>query len=162
MDASSSSEERNVKPGLRPEELVPYVREYLGLMEDKKVLDAEVKRRQAEYRKSRDALLQRLKPLEKRLHKVEDVLKQTIINEKLPGIKYKHYIFTIEEKAVYKHNVDKIVEALNTNPIEHFSHDKKTLAKIIADAVKKKARDNSDEVRKNHENMGLRIRVLPS
>lgn len=147
---------------LRAEDLVPYVREYLGLLEDKNVLEKELKRCLHDYRKVRDNLIQKLKPVEKRFHKVEDVLKRTIVRERLPGLKYKNCIFTIEERPVYKQNVDKIIEALNTNPIEHYGSDKKMFAKIIADAVKKKCRDNSEEVRKNYQNMGLKVRVIAS
>lgn len=147
---------------LRPEELVPYVREYLGLLEEKRVLDLELKRCLHDYRKARDRIMSKRKPIEDRFNKVEDIVKRTIVQQKLPGVKYKQYIFTIEEKPVYKPQIDKITEALDRNPVEHFSHDKKTLAKIIVDAVKKKIRDNSDDVKKNHMNMGLKIRVLPS
>jgi len=147
---------------LRPDELVPFVREYLGLLEEKKILDSEMKRCLTDYRKLRDKLLHKRRPIEERFTKVENVLKKTIIQQKLPGVKYKQYIFTLEERPVYKPQIEKIVEALDRNPIEHFSHDKKTLAKIIVDAVKKKIRDKSDDAKKNHVNMGLKIRVIPN
>lgn len=155
-------DEKTGEKGLRPEELVPFVREYLGLLEEKRVLDLELRRCLHDYRKARDRILSKRKPIEERFNKVEEIVKKTIVQQKLPGVKYKQYIFTIEEKPVYKPQIDKITEALDRNPVEHFSHDKKTLAKIIVDAVKKKIRDNSDDVKKNHMNMGLKIRVLPS
>lgn len=143
---------------LRPEELVPYVREYLGLLEDKKVIDSELKRCLDDYRRTRDRLLKKKNPIESRFNKVEETLKNTIIQQKLPGVKYKQYIFTIEEKAVYKPQIDKIMDALHSN--EHFSQDKKALAKIIANAVKKKVRDNSEEAKKNNKHVGIKIRML--
>lgn len=153
-----TGEENNNKPELRPDELVPYVREYLGLIEEKNVLDAEMKRCIEDYKKIRERLLNKRRPIHDRVEKLEDILKRTIVSQKLPGIKYKQYVFTIEEKPIYKPSIDKIVDALNHNPIEHFSNDKKTLAKIIADAVKKKIRDHSDK--NDLSNMTLKTRII--
>lgn len=142
---------------LRPEDMVPYVREYLGLLEDIQVLDNEIKRCFLEYKNRRDKLMQKKKPFDDRFQKIEEIIKQTIHQQKLPGVKYKHYIFTLEPKTLYKRPEDKIIEALERNPLEHFKHDRKTLAKLIADAVKKKARHITNE-KHDCANMCLKIR----
>lgn len=146
------------QPELRPDELVPYVREYLGLMEEKNVLDKELKRCMNEYKKVRERLFNKRKPIHERFIKIEDVLKKTIIEQKLPGIKYKQHVFTIEEKPVYKPPVDKIVDALNNNPIENYSENKETLAKIIAECIKKKIRDHNNK--NNYTHLILKTRVI--
>ena len=128
---------------LRPEEMVPFVREYLGLLEDIQVIDEEVKRCFIEYKSRREKLMAKKKPLDDRFNKIEDIIKRTIHHRKLPGIKYKHFIFTLEPKKLYKRPEDKIIDALERNPIENFTHDRKTLARLIADAVKKKCRNVS-------------------
>ena len=145
---------------LRPEEMIPYVREYLGLMDDKKRMDVEIKRCFAEFKLRRDKLLEKRKPVDDRLAKVEEVIKKTILHQKLPGVKYKQYIFTLDKKPVFKHPAEKIMEALENNPLEQFGNDKKALARIIDDAVKKKCRknDNADEP----SVMELRMRILNS
>lgn len=144
---------------LRPEEMVPFVREYLGLLEDIRVIDEEVKRCFVEYKNRRDRLMAKKKPLDDRFNKIEEIIKGTIHHRKLPGVKYKHFIFTLEPKKLYKRPEDKIIDALERNPIENFTHDRKTLARLIADAVKKKCRSSSND---KHEckNMILRIREL--
>lgn len=145
---------------LRPEEMVPFVREYLGLLEDIQVIDEEVKRCFIEYKSRREKLMAKKKPLDDRFNKIEDVIKRTIHHRKLPGIKYKHFIFTLEPKKLYKRPEDKIIDALERNPIENFTHDRKTLARLIADAVKKKCRNVSSNERHECKNMILRIREL--
>ena len=65
---------------MRPEEMIPYVREYLGLMDEKKTMDTEIKRCFMEYKARRDRLLEKRKPVQDRLIKVEDVLKKTILH----------------------------------------------------------------------------------
>lgn len=144
---------------LRPEEMVPYVREYLGLLADIDVMEEEIKRCFLEYKNRREKLLAKKKPLDDRFHKIEEVIKRTIHYQKLPGVKYKNYIFTLEEKIMYKRPEDKIIEALERNPIENFAHDRKTLAKLIADAVKKKCKRVSGE-KTDYQNMALKIREL--
>lgn len=144
---------------LRPEEMVPYVREYIGLMTDRDVMEEEIKRCFLEYKSRRDKLMAKKKPLDDRFNRIEDVIKRTIHHQKLPGVKYKNYIFTLEEKTLYKRPEDKIIEALERNPIENFTHDRKTLARLIADAVKKKCKRVSGE-RTDYQNMALKIREL--
>lgn len=145
----------NEEPSLRPEEMVPYVREYLGLLEDIAVIDAEIKRCLVEYRKRREALLQKKKPMDDRFRKVENTIKKTIHDQKLPGIRFKNVVFTIEEKVSYKQPEDKIRETLERNPIQN---DSKTLAKLLAEAIRKKCRrvHNGDGAR--YEDMVLRVR----
>lgn len=145
---------------LRPEEMIPYVREYLGLMDDKKRMDIEIKRCFSEFKLRRDRLLEKRRPVDERLGKVEEVIKKMIIHQKLPGVKYKQYIFTLDKKPVYKHPTEKIMEALENNPLEQYGNDKKALARIIADAIKKKSRknDNVDDP----SVMELRMRILNS
>jgi hypothetical protein len=145
---------------LRPEEMVPFVREYLGLLEDIQVIDEEVKRCFMEYKVRREKLMAKKKPMDDRFHKIEDIIKRTIHHRKLPGIKYKHFIFTLEPKKLYKRPEDKIIDALERNPIENYTHDRKTLARLIADAVKKKCRSVSSSERHECQNMILRIREL--
>jgi hypothetical protein len=145
---------------LRPEEMVPYVREYLGLMEDLKVLDAEMKRCLLEYKKRREQLVTKKKPMAERYNQIEEVLKKTIHNQKLPGVKYKNYIFTLEEKVLYKRPEDKIAEALERNPVEHFANDRKTLARLIAQAVKKKCKHQPSTRPCDFNNTTLKIRLL--
>lgn len=145
---------------LRPEEMVPYVREYIGLLEDISVLDDEIKRCFLEYKNRRDKLMMKKKPLDDRFNKIEDIIKQTIHHQKLPGVKYKHYVFTLEPKTLYKRPEDKIIDALERNPIENFTHDRKTLARLIADAVKKKCRSVPSNERHDYKNMCLKIREL--
>lgn len=125
---------------LRPEEMVPYVREYLGLQEDLRVLKAEEKRCLAEYQKQRGTIRAKLNPLSERFNQVEETIKKTILHKKLPGIKYKQVVFTLGKKAQYKRPEEKIAEALERNPIEHFAHDRKGLARLLAQAVKKKCK----------------------
>lgn len=149
-------EEENV---MRPEEMVPYVREYLGLLDDIAVMDSEIKRCFLEYKDRRERLLAKKKPFADRFQKVEEIIKKTIHHRKLPGVKYKNYIFTMEEKTLYKRPEDKIIEALERNPIEHFAHDRKTLAKLIADAVKKKCR-RTPGGKDDYHNMTLKIREI--
>lgn len=144
---------------LRPEEMVPYVREYLGLLDDIHVIDEEVKRCFMEYKNRREKLLAKKKPLDDRFNKIEEVIKHTIHHQKLPGVKYKHYVFTLEPKTMYKRPEDKIIDALERNPIENFTHDRKTLARLIADAVKKKCRRHSGE-KHDVKTMMLKIREL--
>ena len=147
---------------MRPEDMIPFVREYLGLLEEKNTIDAELKRCFSEYKIQRDRLLNKKKPVDGHLERVENTLKKAIIGQKLPGVKYKHYIITLEERPVYKPPADKIIEVLEMNPLEHFTHDKKALARIIADAIKKKIRDNSDGLKKDIKTMCLKIRTLPT
>ena len=143
---------------LRPEEMVPYVREYLGLLEDISVIDDEIKRCFTDYKKQREKLLAKKKPMNDRFVKIEDIIKNTIHQQKLPGVKYKHYVFTLEPKTLYKRPEDKIIDALEKNPIENFTHDRKTLAKLIVDAVKKKTRNHTSHEKHDCKNMALRIR----
>lgn len=145
---------------LRPEEMVPYVREYLGLMEDLRVLDAEVKRCLVEYRNRREKLMTKRKPLADRCSQVEDVLKRTIHHKKLPGIKYKQYLFTLEKRVVYKRPEEKIAEALERNPVEHFAHDRKGLARLLAQAVKKKCKQQPSDQHHDYQNTLLKIQQL--
>lgn len=145
--------------GLRPEEMVPYVREYLGLLEDLNVIHTEMKRCLLEYRNRREKLLTKKKPMDDRFQKIENIIKKTIHSQKLPGVKYKNYIFTLEEKTLYKRPEDKIIDALERNPIENFTHDRKTLAKLIADAVKKKSRHITRE-NPTYHHMTLKIREI--
>ena len=145
---------------LRPEEMVPFVREYLGLLEDIRVIDEEIKRCFVEYKSRRDKLMSKKKPMDDRFNKIEEVIKRTIHHRKLPGVKYKHFIFTLEPKKLYKRPEDKIIDALERNPIENFTHDRKTLARLIADAVKKKCRSVSSHEKNDYKNMALRIREL--
>lgn len=147
---------------IRPEDMIPIVREYLGLLEEKNTIDAELKRCFNEYKVQRDKLLQKRRPVDGHLDRVEESLKKAIMAQQLPGVKYKHYIITVEERPIYKPPAEKIIEVLEKNPIEHFTHDKKALARIIADAVKKKIRDTSDDVKKDIKTMGLKIRTLPT
>ena len=142
---------------MRPEEMIPYVREYLGLMDEKKTMDTEIKRCFMEYKARRDRLLEKRKPVQDRLIKVEDVLKKTILQQKLPGVKYKQYIFTLDKKPVFKHPAEKIMEALENNPLEHYGNDKKALARIIADAVKKKSRKTAND---EPATMELKMRII--
>lgn len=144
---------------LRPEEMVPYVREYLGLLEDISVIDNEIKRCFTEYKNRREKLMAKKKPMDDRFNKIEDVIKKTIHYQKLPGVKYKHYVFTLEPKTLYKRPEDKIIDALERNPIENFTHDRKTLARLIADTLKKKCRRVSGE-KLDYKSMALRIREL--
>lgn len=150
-------EETNV---LRPEEMVPYVREYLGLLEEIKVLEDEIKRCFMEYKNTREKLMSKKKPMDERFNNIEEVIKRTIYTQKLPGVKYKNYIFTLEEKIMYKRPEDKIAEALERNPMEQFTNDKKTLARLIAAAVKKKCKRTSNGERNDYKVMALRIRNL--
>lgn len=144
---------------LRPEEMVPYVREYLGLLNDRVVMEEEVKRCFTEYKKTREKLMAKKKPLDERFQKLEELLKKTILHQKLPGVKYKNYIFTLEEKTLYKKPEDKIAETLERNA--HFTQDRKVLARLIADAVKKKCRRPSGENDGNDtQHMVLKIREL--
>lgn len=145
---------------LRPEEMVPFVREYLGLLEDISVIDDEIKRCFVEYKNRRDKLMAKKKPMDDRFSKIEEIIKRTIHYQKLPGVKYKHYVFTLEPKKLYKRPEDKIIDALERNPIENFTHDRKTLARLIADAVKKKCRTVSSTEKHDCKNMELRIREL--
>lgn len=146
---------------LRPEEMVPYVREYLGLLEDINVIDNEIKRCFTEYRSRRDKLMSKKKPMDERFGRIEEVIKRTIHHQKLPGVKYKNYVFTLEPKTLYKRPEDKIIDALERNPIENFTHDRKTLARLIADAVKKKCRHSSSSGEKqDYKSMALKIREL--
>jgi len=147
---------------VRPEDMIPVVREYLGLLEEKNTIDAELKRCFHEYKIQRDKLLHKRKPVDSHLDRVEDVLKKAILAQELPGVKYKQYIITVEERPVFKPPADKIIEVLENNPIEHFTHDKKALARIIADAVRKKVRDMSDSSKKNVKTLALKIRTLPT
>ena len=130
---------------LRPEEMVPYVREYLGLMEDLRVLDAEVKRCLAEYRSRREKILTKRKPLADRFNRIEEVLKRTIHTQKLPGVKYKNFVFVLNKKASYMRPEEKIAKALERNPVEHFANDRKGLARLIAQAVKKKCKQQPSD-----------------
>lgn len=130
---------------LRPEEMVPYVREYLGLMEDLRVLDAEVKRCLAEYRSRREKILTKRKPLADRFNRIEDVLKRTIHTQKLPGVKYKNFVFVLNKKTSYMRPEEKIAKALERNPVEHFANDRKGLARLIAQAVKKKCKQQPSD-----------------
>lgn len=152
-------EEEDRENVLRPEEMVPYVREYIGLLNDIEVMDSEIKRCFLEYKDRRDKLLAKKKPIADRFQRVEEIIKKTIHHQKLPGVKYKTFIFTLEEKTLYKRPEDKIIDALERNPIEHFAHDRKTLAKLIADAVKKKCRRTPGE-KNDYKNMALKIREL--
>jgi hypothetical protein len=145
---------------LRPEDMVPYVREYLGLLDEKKVLETEYKRIQQEFKDRKRRIVDKMKPLEERFYEVEGMLKQLIMSQKLPGVKYKQFIFTLEEKPVYKPPMQKIKDALEKNPIEHYQHNKQALAQIIADAMKRKVRDNSYEVKNSPSAMCLKIRIL--
>lgn len=145
---------------LRPEEMVPYVREYLGLKEDLRVLDAEVKRCLVEYQKQREKLLAKKKPLFDRFNQVEEVIKRTIHSKQLPGVKYKHYVFTLGKKAQYKRPEEKIAEALERNPIEHFAHDRRGLARLLAQAVKKKCKQQPSPQHNDYANTVLLIRDL--
>jgi len=138
-----TEENNNDEQEFRPEDMVPLVREYIGLSEDKKVIDKELKRCYMDYKKQKERLMEKRKPVETRFKELEKIIKKIIIKKDLPGVKYKNYIFTIEEKVVYKPPVDKIIETLERNPVEHFAHDKKTLAKMIVDAVKKKTRNTN-------------------
>lgn len=149
-----------IEKKLRPEEMVPYVREYLGLLEDRRHIENELKRCMMEYRNQRKKLLEKKKPMDDRFQKIEDIIKRTILHEKLPGVKYKHHIFTLEPKTLYKKPEDKIIDALERNPIENFTNDRKTLARLLADAVKKKTKRVSLEERQDYRNMILRIRDL--
>jgi hypothetical protein len=144
---------------LRPEEMVPYVREYLGLLEDINVIDDEIKRCFMEYKNRREKLMAKKRPMDDRFNKIEEVIKRTIHYQKLPGVKYKNYVFTLEPKAIYKRPEDKIIDALERNPIENFTHDRKTLARLIADTLKKKSRHSSSE-KIDYKSMALRIREL--
>jgi hypothetical protein len=110
-----------------------------------------------EYKARRDRLLEKRKPVQDRLIKVEDVLKKTILQQKLPGVKYKQYIFTLDKKPVFKHPAEKIMEALENNPLEHYGNDKKALARIIADAVKKKSRKTAND---EPATMELKMRII--
>jgi len=144
---------------LRPEEMVPYVREYLGLLEDINVIDDEIKRCFMEYKNRREKLMAKKRPMDDRFNNIEEVIKRTIHYQKLPGVKYKNYVFTLEPKAIYKRPEDKIIDALERNPIENFTHDRKTLARLIADTLKKKSRHSSCE-KIDYKSMALRIREL--
>lgn len=144
---------------LRPEEMVPYVREYLGLLEELRTMEEEIKRCFLEYKSRKDKLLLKKKPMSDRFQNVEEVIKKTIHHQKLPGVKYKNFIFTLEEKTLYKRPEDKIIDALERNPIEHYTHDRKTLAKLIADAVRKKCRRTPGE-KNDYRTMALKIREL--
>lgn len=145
---------------VRPEDMIPFVREYLGLLDEKNMMDAELKRCFNEYKIQRDKLLNKRKPIDEHLERVEEILKKAIMGQKLPGVKYKQYIITLEEKPVYKPQAEKIIEVLETNPIEHFTHDKQALARIIADAIKKKIRDTSDKMKKDIKTLGIKIRTI--
>lgn len=145
---------------LRPEEMVPYVREYLGLLTDIEVMEEEIKRCFMEYKNRREKLIAKKKPLDDRFKKIEEVIKRTIHYQKLPGVKYKNYIFTLEERTMYKRPEDKIIDALERNPIENFTHDRKTLAKLIADAVKKKCKRVSGGEKTDYQDLTLKIREL--
>lgn len=140
--------------------MVPYVREYLGLLEDIQVIDDEIKRCFTEYKVRREKLMSKKKPMDERFVRIEDVIKKTIYHQKLPGVKYKHYVFTLEPKTLYKKPEDKIIDALERNPVENFTHDRKTLARLIADAVKKKSKRVSSHEKHEFKNMALKIREL--
>lgn len=145
------------RPQQRPEDMIPYIREFLGLMEDKKKVDGEIKRCFQDYKKQRDRLLEKKKPIEDRFRALEDILKTTILQQKLPGVKFKQYIFSLDKKPVFKHPTEKIMDALENNPLEHY--DRKTLACIIADAIKKKTR--RDSVGQDDPSLlELKIRIL--
>lgn len=148
------------EPSVRPEDMVPYVREYLGLLDEKKRLDTENKRLQNDFRERKKRILDKIKPVEERFEEVEKILKHLIMSQKLPGVKYKQYIFTLEEKPLYKPPMEKIKDALENNPLEHYQHNKQALAQIIADAMKRKVRDNSLETKQNPKAMCLKIRTL--
>jgi hypothetical protein len=120
-------------------------------------MEEEIKRCFLEYRHRREKLMTKKKPIADRFQKLEDVIKKTIHLQKLPGVKYKNYIFTLEQKTLYKRPEDKIIDALERNPVEHFAHDRKALARLIADAVKKKCRRNPGEKNDYHAMM-LKIR----
>ena len=98
--------------------------------------------------------------MDEKFNKIEEVIKKTIHSQKLPGLKYKNYIFTLEEKTLYKRPEDKIAEALEKNPVEHFTNDKKTLARLIAAAVKKKCKRTPIGEKNDYKIMALRIRNL--
>ena len=147
-------------PPVRPEDMVPFVREYLGLLDEKKILETEYKRLQNEFRERKKRVVDKMKPLEERFEEVEKMLKHLIISQKLPGVKYKKFIFTLEEKPVYKPPMEKIKEALENNPLDQFQHNTQALAQIIADAMKRKVRDNSSEVKQHPKAMCLKIRII--
>ena len=61
---------------LRPEEMVPYVREYLGLLRDKEVMEHEIKRCFSDYKKTREKLMTKKKPIDDRFGHVEEIIKK--------------------------------------------------------------------------------------
>lgn len=146
----------------RPEDMVPFVREYLGLQQEKKTFEAELKRLQTEFRDRKNKMIEQIKPINERFAQVENKLKNLIMSQNLPGVKYKQYIFTLEEKAVFKSSMEKIKDALENNPLEHYQHNKQAFAQILADSLKRKVRDNSSEVKKDPGSMCLKIRVIPT
>lgn len=150
------------EPQVRPEDMIPYVKEYLGLLEEKRLMETEMKRAHYEFKERKKKMMEKMEPVKERFDKVEMMLKKLIMTQKLPGVKYKQYIFTLEEKPVFKDPMEKIKEALEKNPVERFQHNRQALAQIIADSVKRKVRDHSVEVKTNPSTMCLKIRVLPN
>jgi len=140
--------------------MIPIVKEYLGLLEDQKVIEKELKRCFEDYKKIRNRLQERKKPLDTRLQKLEEDLKKSILAQNLRGVKYKQYIVAIEEKSAYKPPLEKIIEALENNPVEHYSHDKKMLAKIIADAVKKKCKQTKGKDKNDLSGLCIKIKSV--
>jgi hypothetical protein len=146
---------------VRPEDMIPAVHEYLGLKGEKDRLEEELKRCFQIYKMQRNRLLEKKKPINSRIQELESELKKMMITNNLPGFKFKRYIFSLEEKAVFKPPADKIAEALERTHIENYSHNKKGLANLLADAVKKKVRETSQESRQNMKNMVLKMRIQP-
>ena len=156
MAATKETEKEKDKAGMRPEDMIPLVREYLGLLDDKKKMDAEIKRLVDEIRKMKKKMEEKSRPIENRMKTVGDTIKKTILHHGLPGVKYNGFIFYLEKKPVFDNPAEKIARALENNP-DH-NNDKKTLARIIADALKKKTRKKN--VEDAPENMDLKIRII--
>jgi hypothetical protein len=130
---------------IKPEDMIPLVREYLGLLEDKQGIDTELKRCFEEYKKVRNRILDRKNPLDRRIRAAEIDLIKMLLRLNLRGVKYQKHTISLDERPVFKQSIDKIIDALENNPLEHYENDKKTLARIINDAVKKKCRNNIDK-----------------
>lgn len=162
MENERMEEAGVVQVSSRPEDMIPYVREYLGLKDDQKGIDVELKRLFDDYKKQRTRLLERKRPIDTRLDFLETHLKQMIHTQNLRGVRYKQYIVALEEKPLFKPQMDKIIDALENNPIEQYSHDKKTLARIIADAVKKKCKLATATNKNDLSKFCIRIRHTPT
>lgn len=149
----------NGEDTIRPEDMIPLVREYLGLLQDKHSIDMELKRTFEEYKKIRNRIMDRKSPIDERIRSTETDLIKTLLRLNLRGVKYQKQTISLDERPVFKQPIDKIIEALENNHLEHYENDKKTLARIINDAVKKKCRNNIDK--NDPANLCIRVKNNP-